>query len=123
MQKIFENRNINGVSGGATFIEKVITTQQDYKISLSQILLDGKVILNLDKNNLSIKAFTCQYVNEARIDDTVYYSEVNNAPSEYSNMKFYSPFQHPPINGLIKNLKIEMFDDDPAANVPLGEIH
>ena len=38
-------------------------------------------------------------------------------------MKLYSPFQHPPINGLIKNLKIEMIDDDPAANVPLGEIH
>ena len=38
-------------------------------------------------------------------------------------MKLYSPFQHPPINGLIKNLKIEMFDDDPAANVPLGEIN
>ena len=37
-------------------------------------------------------------------------------------MKLYSPENlFAPIDGLVKNLKIEMFDDDPTANVPLGK--
>ena len=36
-------------------------------------------------------------------------------------MKLYSNYEFQPIDGLVKNLKIEMFDDDPTANVPLGK--
>ena len=60
-------------------------------------------------------------MSEARIDDTVYHTQINNAPTEYTNMKLYSPIQFLPIDGLVKNLKIEMFDDDPTANVALGK--
>ena len=35
-------------------------------------------------------------------------------------MKLYSPFQFPAMDGLVKNLKIEMYDDDPTAKIPSG---
>ena len=35
-------------------------------------------------------------------------------------MALYSPSQFPAINGLVKNLKIEMFENA-TANVPSGE--
>ena len=70
----------------------------------------------------SLLYFAYQYVSEVRIDDTVCITDVNNIPEEFSNMKLYSPENlFAPIDGLVKNLKIEMFDDDPTANVPLGK--
>ena len=62
-----------------------------------------------------------QYIIEVKIDEIVYESIVNNQPTEYSNIKLFCgmpSFQ--PFDGLLKNFKIDFFDDDPTANVVLG---
>ena len=45
IQQILANRNINGAGGGHNFLDKVIAINQEYKITISQTLLDGKVYL------------------------------------------------------------------------------
>ena len=39
------NRIINGVAGGP-LLEKVMTTNKEYNVTVSQILLDGKIIVD-----------------------------------------------------------------------------
>ena len=46
IQKIFAIQNINNTLDRA-YLEKVITINQEYKIIVSQVLLDGKVIVIL----------------------------------------------------------------------------
>ena len=46
IQKIFAIQNINNTVDRA-YLEKVITINQEYKIIVSQVLLDGKVIVIL----------------------------------------------------------------------------
>ena len=36
-------------------------------------------------------------------------------------MTLFSPYQFPAINGLVKNLKIEIFDKDPIENILSGK--
>ena len=44
-QKIFAVRIVNNMHMGG-FLEKVLTTNQDYKLILSQTLIDGKVSID-----------------------------------------------------------------------------
>ena len=46
IQKILAIQNINNTLDSA-YLEKVITINQEYKIIVSQVLLDGKVIVIL----------------------------------------------------------------------------